>query len=127
MEEFMRVVLCFLFALVAAPASAEWVRVGETDEAVFYIESTTIRKDRHLRWVWEVQDFKQMREDGLMSRRVLDEFDCREEEVRILSMFNHAEPMAKGKASLLSNDPFISIAIQRSTPAEVIFNIVCAY
>jgi hypothetical protein len=127
MEGFMRVVLCFLFALVAAPAWAEWLRVGETDEAVFYIESTTIRKDRHLRWVWEVQDFKQMREDGLMSRRVLDEFDCREEEVRILSMFNHAEPMAKGAASLLSNDPFISIVIQRSTPAEVIFNIVCAY
>lgn len=62
-----------------------------------------------------------------MSRRVLDEFDCREEQVRILSMFNHAEPMAKGPASLLSNDPFISTVIQRSTPAAVIFNIVCAY
>jgi hypothetical protein len=74
-----------------------------------------------------VQDFKQRRENGLMSRRVLDEFDCREEEVRILSMFNHAEPMATGPASLLSNDPFISTAIQRSTPAEVIYNIVCAY
>ena len=43
------------------------------------------------------------------------------------SMFNHAEPMATGPASLLSNDPFISTAIQRSTPAEVIYNIVCAY
>jgi hypothetical protein len=123
----MRAALCFLFALVAAPAWAEWVKVGETDIAVYYIDSTTVRRDRHLRWVWEVQDFKQRRENGLMSRRVLDEFDCREEEVRILSMFNHAEPMATGPASLLSNDPFISTAIQRSTPAEVIYNIVCAY
>lgn len=31
----MRVVLCFLFALIAAPAWAEWVKVGETDIAAY--------------------------------------------------------------------------------------------
>jgi hypothetical protein len=62
-----------------------------------------------------------------MSRRVLDEFDCREERVRILSMFNHSEPMARGPALHLCNDPFITMGVSRSTPAELIYNIVCAY
>lgn len=123
----MRAVLCFLCVLLATPASAEWVKVSETDIVVVYIDPATIRKDRHLRWVWEVQDFKQTRSDGLMSRRVLDEFDCREEQVRFLAMFNHTEPMGTGPALPLGNDPFISTDVSRSTPAEIIFNIVCAY
>lgn len=123
----MRAALCFMFALFATPASAEWVKVAETDTMVVYIDAATIRKDRHLRWVWEVQDYKQKRDDGLLSRRLLDEFDCREEQFRILSMFNHSEPMANGPALQLGNDPYISTDILRSTPAELIYNIVCAY
>ena len=67
----MRAVLCFLSALLAAPAAAELVKVAETGTMVVYIDDATIRKDRQLRWVWGVLDYLQRRDDGLMSRRVL--------------------------------------------------------
>jgi hypothetical protein len=105
--------------------SAEWVKVGETDIMIVYINATTIRKDRNLRGIWE-QDYKQRRNDGLMSRRVLDEFHCREEQVGILSLFNHSEPMARRPAPQLGDDSYISTNVPRSTPAELIYNIVCA-
>lgn len=126
----MRAALCCLlapFVLFATPASAEWVKVAETDSMIVYIDPEIIRKDRHLRWVWELQNYKQTRNDGLMSRRVLDEFDCREEKVRFLSMFNHSEAMGAGPALQLGNDPFITTIVARSSAEEIIFNLVCAY
>jgi hypothetical protein len=123
----MRAVLCFLLALLAAPASAELVKVSETGAMVVYIDDATIRKDRQLRWVWGVLDYRQRRDDGLMSRRVLGEFDCTTEKLRILSMFNHSQPMARGPAKQVGNDPAILTDVADSTPAAAVLKIVCAH
>jgi hypothetical protein len=122
----MRAVLCFLLALLAAPAWAELVKVSATEVMVVYIDEATIRKDKHLRWVWAVLDYRQRRDDGLMSRRVLGEFDCTAEKLRILSMFNHSQPMAGGPAKLVGNDPAILTDVADSAPAAAILKIVCA-
>jgi len=122
----MRAVLGFLLVLLAAPASAEWVNVGETETSVVYIDDTTIRKDRHLRWVWGVLDYREKRFDGLMSRRVLGEFDCTTGKFRILSMFNHSQPMARGPAKQVGNDPAILTDAADSVPAAAVLKIVCA-
>lgn len=122
----MRAALCCLFALFAAPASAEWVKVSQAEDMVVYIDDATIRKDKHLRRVWAVLDYTQKRSDGLMSRRVLGEFDCTQEKLRILSMFNHSQPMARGPAKPVGNDPAILTDVAGSTPAEAILRIVCA-
>ena len=93
----MRLLLCFLLTLAAAPAWAEWVKVSDTDVAIVYIDPSTIRKDGNLRRVWGITDLKRRDMNGEMSRRVLYEYDCKEERFRILSMTGHAGPMANGK------------------------------
>lgn len=121
----MRATLCFLLALLAAPVSAEWLKVAQTEAMVVYIDDATIRKDKQLRWVWGVLDYRQKRDDGLMSRRVLGEFDCTTGKFRILSMFNHSRPMAGGPAKPVGADPAILTDVADSTPAAAVFGIVC--
>lgn len=97
--------LALALALVAAPAWAGWLRVGETDKATHYLDSVTIRKHGNLRSVWEVQDLKQRDKQGVMSRRSLFEYDCNKERSRLLSFVGHSEPMAKGKVLFSDKEP----------------------
>ena len=122
----MRVVLCFLIALVAAPAWAEWVQMSDSDDLVAYIDPATIHKDGNLRRVWTVQDLKQKGKNGEMSRRALLEYDCKEERSRTLSYSLHSEPMSGGQL-LLTNDYYSRwTAIVSGTDGAVPLKFVCA-
>jgi hypothetical protein len=123
----MRIILCFVLALVAAPTWAEWVEVSETDSVVFYIDPATIRKDGNLRKVWLIQDMKQRHKDGEMSRRARYEFDCKEERVRIVALSGHSESIARGE-TLWSFDQTADdwSAIPPGTAHEAILELVCA-
>lgn len=123
----MRIVLCLLIALVAAPAWAEWVAVGETKKnANGYIDPATISKNGNFRKVWQLQDLKERGKDGAMSRRVLWEYDCNEGRDRMLSISTYSEPMARGN-SLSEFDPGESWShITPNTHSAIIIKIVCA-
>jgi hypothetical protein len=120
----MRIVLGLL-ALVAAPAWAGWVAVSESNDLVAYIDPTSIRKNGNFRKVWQVQDLKQRGKGGEMSRRLLIEYDCKEERFRILLTSTHSEPMADGKTLVSSDDPGKWVAFPPDTPAEDTLEIVC--
>lgn len=122
----MRIILCFLMALVAAPAWAEWVKVMESDSAVFYIDPASIREDGNLRKVWEILDLKQRGKNGSMSMRGRKEYDCKEEQSRLHAFSTHSEPMAGGK-TLLSEDGVDEwFAIPPGSGSARILKIVCA-
>lgn len=123
----MRFILCLLLALVTAPAWAEWLEVVVLDSGdAIYIDPAKIRKNGNFRKVWEIQNLKQRHEMGEMSRRFLNEYDCKEEQVRILSGTSHSEPMAGGKVLLSGDSPRKWIAIAPDTYPERIFKFVCA-
>lgn len=122
----MRLILTLLLALAAAPAWAEWVNLSETDTATHYIDPATIRKDGNLRRVWELQDLKQRHKDGEMSRRVLAEYDCKEERRRFLSISGHSEPMARGNVLDTDYSPGEWRYIPPNTPSESVLRFVCA-
>ena len=111
----MRVVLCLLFALVAGPAWAGWVKAGETNASVLYIDPASISKDGHLRKVLEIRDSKQRNEIGARSLRGLFESDCKEGKSRNLSVSAHSDSMAGGKILLSTSDPNSWNAVQPGT------------
>ena len=87
----MRIVLIAWLILVATPAWAEWVKVSESDGLTGYVDPATIRKNGNLRRVWEIQDLKARgTKFGELSRRVLNEYDCKEERMRTLSATFHS-------------------------------------
>lgn len=123
----MRTILCFLLALVATPAWAEWVKVSVSDTSIFYIDPASIRKDGNLRKVWRITDLKQRHKDGEMSIRGLDEYDCKEERLRFLALSSHSETMAGGETLWSKNysDGEWQAIPPGSTVARVL-KIVCA-
>lgn len=123
----MRIILCFLLALVAAPVWAEWVKVAVTEDGsvAYYIDPASLRKEGNFRKVWQIADLKQ-REDGEMSTRSRDEYDCKEERRRILSLSSYSEPMAGGE-TLWSKDGVREWrAIPPGSVSAGILKIVCA-
>jgi hypothetical protein len=92
----MRIAFTLLLIFTAAPACAEWVKVGRTDTAVHYVDPATVRKEGNLRTVWALQDTVQSGEDGIRSIRSLQEYDCALERFRFVSVEAHSEPMAGG-------------------------------
>ena len=122
----MRIILCLL-AFVTSPAWAEWVKVRETKDATFYIDTATIRKDGHFRKIWEVKDFRERDTGGEMSVRFLSEYDCKEERYRVLSLSSHSEPMAGGHIVISGDDPSHWVAIPPDTLGEITMKRVCGY
>ena len=102
----MRIVLCFLLALVASPAWAAWVPVTESESGdSYYIDPATIRVNGNLRRIWILINQKVPHPDGELSARTLQEFDCKEDRLRILAGFSHSGPMATGKVLLTVDKP----------------------
>jgi len=93
----MRIALTLSLILAAAPAWAEWVKVGRTDAAVHYVDPATVSKDGNLRRVWAMQDLAEASPEGVMSIRALQEYDCAHESFRFLSVAAHSRPMARGE------------------------------
>lgn len=122
----MRLVLSLLLALAAAPARADWVKVVESAEGILYFDPTTISKDGDRRSVWTIQDLKQRHKDGELSRRVLREYDCKEDRRRALSFSTHADPMGNGKTLYSQTDPSKWRYNAPGTTGDAISKIVCA-
>lgn len=121
----MRMLLCLL-ALVAVPAWAEWEKVSESDDTTFYIDPATVRKSGNFRKVWRMQDRKQLDKRGVMSRRMLTEYDCKEARDRTLSHSAHSEPMGKGSVLVAGQGSATWDFVPPDTPAADTLKRVCA-
>ena len=120
-----RTVLLMLLALVAAPAAADWKRVGETPEAVYWIDPKDVKKEGDIRSVPVLYDFKLVRKDGAASRLTLDQYDCKKQAYRSLSYILHSQPRARGKVVGTGNLSPKWDALERGMPQFAVFQAVC--
>jgi hypothetical protein len=112
---------------VTTPARSEWVKMAEgTDGRKDYLDVTTIRKDGQFRRAWGIQNLKERDEIGAMSVRILQEYDCKGDRFRMLSMSVHTEPMAGGNVLHSGNRKEEWSHVPPDTPIKHIFNVVCA-
>ena len=107
-------------------ATGEWVKVSENSEIVFYLDKATIRKDGDFRRAWVMQDLKTRDTDGELSRRILDEYDCKNERWRILSISTHSQGMAKGDILVSSSYSGGWNEITPETAAETKLKMACS-
>ena len=121
----MRRVLTVVLLIAVVPAWAKWVKGAETDDAVIYIDPAKIRKNGQLRRVWRLQDLKQRDADGVLSRRGLQEFDCKGMRFRVLSGTGYDGPMGTGKDLRRFDSATEWATTNPATPAEDILRRVC--
>lgn len=125
----------FVLAIILTPtAQAEWVKVAQTDETVYYLDPSTLRREGALRQIRELQDFAAPRPGGARSRDALFEFDCSAERWRVLAITDQAEPMGTGKvvgtwtgeSAWSYVAPTTGSNIPASTTNRAIFRYVCS-
>jgi len=85
-----------------------------------------IRKDGNMRRVWQLVDNKRRNIVGEVSRRMRQEFDCKQERYRSLGISGHAKPMAGGEILKSLGEDKEWREVPPNTPVEDIFRIVCA-
>lgn len=83
-----------------------WVRVGEDESGtmIYYADPATIRVEGNKIKMWSLFDYKTaQREAGLgmfMSIKGQDEFDCMEDKLRILAIYEYSGSMGGGEVIL---------------------------
>jgi hypothetical protein len=122
-EEMKKLLLVLL--LVTNSAWAEWVKISETEDAVFYIDPTTLRKSGNLRRIWAFEDIKKSI-DGMLSSRSRDEYDCKNERHRSLAFSAYSASMLKGKTLGSSDSETEWQDIPPNTPRETTLRFVCS-
>ena len=97
----------FLARLLAAGAvlavcspgawAMNWTKLVETQTMTFYVNRNAIERDGDVRRIWEMQDLKAADPEGVMSRRYLNEYDCKEKMHRIGQMTSFSGRKLTGK------------------------------
>jgi len=96
-----RLLLFTLLVLSSEPAYAEWMKIGDGDEAgrTVYVDPTTIRRNSNLVKMWQFYDYKTVQTVGgvrFLSAKEQWEFDCAEERGRVLALKEFSGNMGSG-------------------------------
>ena len=95
-----KIILVMFLAVVSSSAMAEWVEVGVNDDgATVYANPDTIRRAGKRTKMWSLVDYKTAQViagELYMSRTSLHEYDCKDEQHRILSASFYSKNMRRG-------------------------------
>jgi len=97
-----KAILMMLLAVVSTSAVAEWVHIvdNKATGTSYYINSDIIRKSSNKVKVWELIDLKKAvnsSEKKYISAKLHTEYDCKEEQTRILYSVLYAGNMGAGE------------------------------
>jgi hypothetical protein len=85
-----------------------WVPFSRPEHATFYYDPATIRKAGNKVKMWTLTDFKTALTGSgkaYMSGKSQMEFDCKEEQSRLLYLSTHSGPMGGGEVVSTFSDP----------------------
>lgn len=97
-------ILMLLLAVVSGNAMAEWIKVGTTADTniTFYVNLATIHKKSGVVKLWVLQDYPVKQDNYVdegkpsLSTKVLAQFQCEEEQLRLLAAVSYLEQMGNG-------------------------------
>jgi len=103
-----KIILVILLAVMSSSAMAEWVEVGTSGnyETIIYADPTTIRKSGNKVKMWVLFDHNSVKEtagDKYLSEKTQMEYDCKEEQERLLFFSWHSENMGRGDVVYSAN------------------------
>ena len=134
----MRALLTLLLIAAAAPAWADWVRMGQTEKTVlyvmsertvFYMDPSTVTRDGDLRKVWEIHDLSEKGPLGERSILIQVEYNCAEKLMRPLHASAKSRPMGQGEILKVEQPAEDWITLRPGKEGEIFFkilNAVCA-
>ena len=104
-----KAILMMLLAVVSSSAAAAWVEVGGNAIATAYADPATIRKNGNRAKMWDLFDLKTARASregrSYLSTKQQAEYDCKEEQWRMLYFSWHSGNMGRGEIVLSGSGP----------------------
>ena len=112
--------------ILSAPGVwADWEQFEETESAVVYIDKERIQKNAQFPTIWQLTDLKRPNPRGILSNRVLLEFNCEERARRTIAFTSHKGHMAEGKPVFKSSQGGNWHNVQDDTVIAKIMGLVC--
>ncbi|NDC08266.1 MAG: hypothetical protein EBZ75_02835 [Oxalobacteraceae bacterium] len=91
---------------ICASAQADMVKVFENIRGtVVYADSSTLSENGDLRRIVEIQSYREPGPRGMLSMKLVKEYNCSKETAQIISYSMHSERMAKGNLIGQVNTP----------------------
>ncbi len=91
---------------VSAPAHAELKKVFENIRGtIVYVDTSTLAANGDKRRVTEIQNYRNPGPRGMMSMKLLKEYDCKNETAQIIHYTMYKGPMAEGEMIGRVNTP----------------------
>jgi len=97
-----RLLMGLMLLVTAGTAMGEWTVAGDNDQFVQYVDRATIRRNGNFVKMWDMSDFKTVQKSAAggasyLSSKMQEEYDCKEEKMRILAFTWFAGQMGSGK------------------------------
>ena len=118
-----------LLAVVSASAMAEWVEVGRGKSDTLYVDVSAIRGTDDKAKMWALNDYKAPQRPGkrrpFMSEKAQFEYDCKEQQSRLLYFTSHSGNMAGGEIVDYNIVPGEWTRIAPGSGLEALWKIAC--
>lgn len=122
-----------LMAVVSGSAAAEWVAITGNERLTIYVDPTTIRRDGDKVKMWSLFDYRKAQTVKVggkslvyLSTKGQDEFDCKEEQKRLIFLTGHSKKMGHGNTVSTENGPSPWEPVAPASIAEVMWKFACA-
>jgi hypothetical protein len=93
----MHYLLIALALTATANASGDWTKVAESDVLTLYVDLEAIEVDGEVTRYWELQDRKEPSPSGYLSAHYQMEFDCKDQNSRLLLIRLYSGQMLTGQ------------------------------
>lgn len=116
-------------AVVSSSAVAGWIEVGGNETTTIYADPATIRMAGNMVKMWHLIDYTEARGiAGLkpyLSAKAQDEYDCKQERTRTLSISLHSGNMGEDEVLGTSTDPGKWRPVSPDTLVETLWEFAC--
>ena len=117
-----------LLAIASSPAMAEWVSVGDADNAEVFVDRSSIVHSGDNATMWSVYALKtpgSANGKAYVSLKRQDEFDCKGSRMRGVQISAHPQPMGEGPAVASEKGTAAWTAVTPDSLSEMLLKTAC--
>lgn len=120
-----------LLLLSSVSAYGEWVSTASSDSLggyTTYFDPDTFRPKGNVVKVWSLNDFKTVqivRGELYWSSKLLDKYDCTEEQIRNLAYFSYGGQMGTREVQYSDTDPGKWVPVMPNSVGETMWKAAC--
>lgn len=123
-----KMLLAWLLVVGSGAVMAEWVKIGHTDQSVFYLDSSRLKKVEGHVMVWVLRDHGGYRfgpSGAFQSSKDQFEVDCPGMRIRRLYSSDHPQAMGEGKMVHYEHGPMSWNRVAPNTLVSRIVEVAC--